>query len=68
MHRYTPDGRLDRVITFPVPRPTCPVFGGTDLGTLYVTSARVGTEDELSGALFTVDVGVRGRAPQRFGG
>lgn len=39
---YRPDGRPDRVIEFPVQRPTCPAFGGSGLRTLFVTSARKG--------------------------
>lgn len=68
VHRYTPDGRLDRVVEFPVSRPTCPVFGGADLGTLYVTSASVGVDEPHAGALFALDVGVKGLPANRFGG
>lgn len=38
--RYTPEGRLDRVVAVPAKNPTCPAFGGADLDDLYVTSAR----------------------------
>ncbi|MGI9354620.1 MAG: SMP-30/gluconolactonase/LRE family protein [Rhizobiaceae bacterium] len=38
--RYAPDGSCDRVIELPVSQPTCPCFGGPDLKTLYITSAR----------------------------
>src|SRR5215468_37265 len=64
--RYAPDGRIDRVIEVPVPRPTAPAFGGEDLGTLYITSANGGLsegqikEAPLSGSLFACDPGVRG--------
>ena len=37
--RYAPDGRIDREIPMPVQRPSSCMFGGTDLRTLYVTSA-----------------------------
>ena len=48
--RYAPDGRIDRVITLPVPRPTAPAFGGEDLTTLYITSATGGLSDaQLAG-------------------
>ena len=36
--RVTSQGVVDREIPIPVPRPTMPAFGGTDLGTMYVTS------------------------------
>jgi sugar lactone lactonase YvrE len=38
--RYRPDGRIDTVIPLPVTNPTCPCFGGDDLKTLFVTTAR----------------------------
>jgi L-arabinonolactonase len=40
VRRFTPDGRLDREEPVPTKNPTCPAFGGADLGTLYVTSSR----------------------------
>jgi sugar lactone lactonase YvrE len=40
VRRYTPDGRVDRVVDVPAKNPTCPAFGDTDLQTLYVTSSR----------------------------
>jgi sugar lactone lactonase YvrE len=73
--RYTPDGMLDRVIHLPVPRPTSCCFGGDDLGTLYVTSARVRlsaaqlAEAPLSGSVFAVDArGARGLVEPAFRG
>ena len=58
--RYDPNGRLDREIILPVPRPTSCCFGGDDLSTLYITSARVRLSRDvisgapLSGALFSI--------------
>jgi sugar lactone lactonase YvrE len=72
--RYRPDGSIDRVILMPVPRPTSLAFGGDGLGRLFVTSASIGlsadalAEAPLSGALFEVDAGVRGRPEARFTG
>ena len=40
--RYRPDGRIDRVIETPAPRPTCPAFGGDGLRLLFATTARKG--------------------------
>ncbi len=72
--RYAPDGRIDRVIKLPVPRPTAPAFGGADLATLYITSASGGLSDAqlkeapLSGSLFACEPGVRGVAEPSFAG
>src|SRR6266568_1976065 len=74
VHRYTPDGRLDAVLSFPVSNVTCPVFGGPGLGMLYVTSARDGLgERQLAaqphaGAVFAADAGARGLPALRFAG
>jgi sugar lactone lactonase YvrE len=38
--RYRPDGQIDTVVPLPVTNPTCLCFGGSDLKTLYVTTAR----------------------------
>ena len=66
IRRYRPDGALDQEIVLPLTNPTCPAFGGTDLRTLYVTTARHRLTDEqlarepLAGALLQLDVGVTG--------
>jgi sugar lactone lactonase YvrE/DNA-binding IclR family transcriptional regulator len=72
--RHAPDGRLDRSIALPVPRPTSCCFGGPDLATLYVTSARVRlsaaqlAEAPLSGSVFAVETGARGLPEHAYGG
>jgi sugar lactone lactonase YvrE len=72
--RYTPYGRVDRVVTLPVDNPTCCAFGGSDLRTLYITSARQRLTPEqlerqpLAGSVFAADVGVSGLPEARFGG
>jgi sugar lactone lactonase YvrE len=38
--RFAPDGTLTREVRLPVSCPTMPCFGGPDLKTLYVTTAR----------------------------
>jgi sugar lactone lactonase YvrE len=38
--RYRPDGRIDTVIPVPATNPTCLCFGGPDLKTLFITTAR----------------------------
>lgn len=72
--RYAPDGRLDRVIDMPVPRPCGCAFGGPALDTLYVTSAQETMTAEqiarypLSGSLFSLQPGVRGLPESTFAG
>lgn len=74
IHRYAPDGRLDRAVRMPVQRPTTCMFGGPDLATLYVTSARLDLAGDAlaaqpqAGGVFALDVGVRGRPEPRFAG
>jgi len=74
VHRYTPEGRLDTTLSFPVTNITCPVFGGPRLGLLYVTSARDGLDERQlaaqphAGAVFTADVGAQGLPGLRFAG
>ncbi len=74
VQRHAPDGRVTRTIRLPVPRPTSVAFGGPDLATLYVTSARGRLDAESlaeapqSGALFSVDPGVRGVSVSAFAG
>ncbi|MEY2685705.1 MAG: L-arabinolactonase, partial [Pseudomonadota bacterium] len=38
VHRFTPDGRLDRSLPVPVKKPAMCAFGGAGLDTLFVTS------------------------------
>ncbi len=72
--RYDPNGKADRVINLPVPRPTSCAFGGPDLSTLYVTSARIRltaqqlADAPLSGSVFAISTGVRGLAETPFAG
>ena len=72
--RYGPDGRVDRVLDTPVPRPTAVEFGGEDMSTLYITTASIDlTRDQLkqaplSGSLFACRPGVRGLIEPRFAG
>jgi sugar lactone lactonase YvrE len=67
--RYRPDGTQDRRIELPVKQPTSCVFGGADLSTLYITSARVGIQQpgELDGAVLAIRPGVKGLACVPFG-
>jgi sugar lactone lactonase YvrE len=72
IQRYAPDGGL--LAEYPVPArcPTMVCFGGPELKTLYVTSARTGRSgDELkafphSGSLFSMPVDVPGLPETHF--
>lgn len=62
----TPDGQIDRQIHLPVPLVTSCAFGGTDLRTLFITTAQGDrAPGPLEGALFAVDVGAQGLPPAR---
>jgi sugar lactone lactonase YvrE len=63
VHRFTPDGRLDRSLAVPVKKPAMCAFGGAGLDTLFVTSIRPGgdlSDQPLAGGLFALRPGVRG--------
>ena len=67
--RYAPDGKVERIIDTPALQPSCVALGGPGLGTLYVTSARVGMAEPAvhDGALFHMALGdVCGIAEPRF--
>ncbi|MFD0685967.1 SMP-30/gluconolactonase/LRE family protein [Actinomadura fibrosa] len=70
VRRYSPAGRLDRVIDLPVPRPTACAFGGTELADLYITTARTGLvrPDPLSGSLLVLPGLGRGLPQPAFAG
>ena len=69
LSRYDPDGRLMRTIMMPTSIPTCCEFGGKDLDVLYVTSAKLRKlTDPYAGALFALDVGVKGLPLPAFKG
>jgi sugar lactone lactonase YvrE len=74
VRRYTPEGRLDRVLEVPSTQVTSCVFGGDDLGDLYITSAAGGlSEQELardphSGSLFVHRPGVNGQPTESYAG
>jgi len=72
--RFRPDGTVDRQIDLPVSQPTSCCFGGPDLTTLYVTSARHGLSAEAlaanphEGAVLAIETGVTGTPSMRFAG
>ena len=65
--RYDPDGRIDRVLRVPVPKPTSIAFGGPDMKRLYITSASLDmtpqqlAEAPWSGCLMACDLDIAGR-------
>lgn len=64
--RFTPKGKLDRLIQLPFSQPTSCSFGGVNLDTLFITSAsqRMSPEaliaEPLAGAVVTLRPGVQG--------
>ncbi|MFE1911846.1 SMP-30/gluconolactonase/LRE family protein [Streptomyces anandii] len=70
VRRYTPDGRLDRVVALPVPRPTACAFGGPALTDLYVTTARTGltAPHPMAGSLLVLPGAGKGLAQPAFAG
>ena len=74
LRRYDADGALDAVVVLPVTNPTSPTFGGPELRTLYVTSARHRLSDEqlavepLAGAVLALEPGVAGLPGNYFAG
>jgi len=72
--RYTPAGKVDRVLELPVKNPTCCAFGGRKLDVLYVTTAaqRLNEaqleEQPLAGSLLAVRPGSTGLAESRYAG
>lgn len=71
--RTDPQGQVVTVVDLPCTWPTSCAFGGPDLGTLYIASARFTmstahlAENPEEGGLFAVKPGVIGRPSARFG-
>ncbi|MGE8178600.1 SMP-30/gluconolactonase/LRE family protein [Pseudomonas fluorescens] len=71
IHRFTPQGQLERSITLPVKKPTMCAFGGSNLETLFVTSIRPSgdlSDQPLAGGVFAVQPGTLGLAEALFAG
>lgn len=75
---YSHDGLVRMDVPLPVSQPTCCCFGGPDLRTLYVTSAREDlspaqlAREPHAGGVFAVEfdtsLDIRGRVENRFAG
>ncbi|PZQ67970.1 MAG: gluconolactonase, partial [Variovorax paradoxus] len=71
VHRFTPQGRLDRSVPVPVKKPAMCAFGGPQLDTLFVTSIRPGgdlSDQPLAGGVFAFRAGTQGLPEPPFGG
>ena len=72
--RYAPDGVIERIVEVPVDQPSSCAFGGQDLSTLYITTARWRLGEEAldrqpwAGSLLAFEPGVRGLALPPFAG
>jgi len=70
--RLSSTGEIVQTVELPVSRPTMIAFGGEDLRTAYVTTARKGLDDEalrrepLAGAVFSFQVEVPGLVEQPY--
>lgn len=72
--RYDPRGRVDRIVSLPVRRPSACCFGGPNLDILYITTAtrrlseKEKAQQPLAGCLLAVDPGVKGLPEPEFAG
>jgi sugar lactone lactonase YvrE len=72
--RYSPAGKVDRVVELPIANPTCCCFGGSGLDILYVTTARQRLSaaelaaQPLAGSVLALRAGVQGLPESRFAG
>lgn len=60
---YDPEGQFISAWELPAKHTSCPAFGGTDLSTLYVTSARQGITDpdKAQGCTYAIKTGYTGQ-------
>ena len=70
IHRFTPEGKLDRTIDVPMLKPSMCTFGGAAMDTLLVTSIAAGKQpgDDWAGATIMLRPGVAGVPETRFRG
>jgi sugar lactone lactonase YvrE len=73
VRRFTPAGRVDRVIRLPGSQVTTCAFGGNDLRTLFIAVSPYGLSEEKlrqekAGYIYTVNAGVQGLQTQEYAG
>jgi L-arabinonolactonase len=72
--RIDPKGRVDQIVEISATRVTCPVFGGPELDTLYLTTSRVHVDAAIlarypnQGGVFALKPGVKGLLKNDFAG
>jgi sugar lactone lactonase YvrE len=70
IHQFSPAGELLSSLNVPVSKPSMCAFGGPAMNTLFVTSIQpavaVGNEAGLSGAVFSVELNVKGQIEPCF--
>jgi sugar lactone lactonase YvrE len=72
--RILPDGNVGLEVPLPISQPTMPAFGGSDMKTLFVTSACQDLDNDnlraqpLAGGLLAIPVDVAGHQTYPFGG
>jgi sugar lactone lactonase YvrE len=66
--RVAPDGKIDRVVEMPVKNVTTCTFGGSDLRTLYITTASndAAVGDRLAGGLFALRTDAAGQPENHY--
>ena len=60
--RFTPTGEVDQIIEMPVKNITNCIFGGSDMKTLFITTAsnREENKNDLDGSLFAINLNYQG--------
>ncbi|MDN5287964.1 MAG: Sugar lactone lactonase YvrE [Mucilaginibacter sp.] len=73
IHRYDPaSGKLIGKVEVPAPYVTACAFGGENMQTLFITTARIGLSKDqlqqypLSGSLFYININIKGSEMNRF--
>jgi len=72
VRRYSPDGSLIEIVSVPAALTTSCAFGGSDLKTLFITTAKGLSRDgrqagELAGSIFAIETNTRGQSRPAFG-